>query len=141
MGVLILKGSAKKAMFSPLVFCQIKSFVAQGLPAAEIAVRVGCTLGSLRVKCSQMGISLRLASPARSESQVQRRLTIPLPESVALDFQKEAEKKGMSQGTLAIALLGAIVLDDLYDAVIDRDVEIMKPNASPVSRRSNTGSM
>ena len=129
-----------RTMFSPLVFSQIRSFVAQGLSAAEIAERIGCKLGSLRVKCSQRGISLRQASAASSESHFPKQLLISLSENVALDFQKQADKMEVSETDLAIALLVAIVRDNLYDAVIDPDIGSKKHKASLAPRRSKTGS-
>jgi hypothetical protein len=135
MGVLIPKGSHKGAMFSPLVFSQIESFVAQGLSAAEIAAWVGCKLGSLRVKCAQRGISLRRGD----KPAFPKRLVISLPENIALDLRKQADKTGVSQATLAVALLDAIVRDSLYDAVIDRDVGPRNPKVSPAPRRSKAG--
>jgi hypothetical protein len=41
------------------VISQLESWVNSGLSAAAIAERIGCTLGTLRVRCSQFGISLR----------------------------------------------------------------------------------
>jgi hypothetical protein len=41
------------------VISQIESWVISGLSAVAIAERIGCTLGTLRVRCSQFGISLR----------------------------------------------------------------------------------
>ena len=41
------------------VISQIESWVNNGLSAVAIAERIGCTLGTLRVRCSQFGISLR----------------------------------------------------------------------------------
>jgi hypothetical protein len=38
---------------------QIESWLNEGFCAAAIAEKVGCTLGTLRVRCSQAGISLR----------------------------------------------------------------------------------
>jgi hypothetical protein len=38
---------------------RVASMVEQGRSAAEIADEMGCTLGTLRVRCSQLGISLR----------------------------------------------------------------------------------
>ena len=38
---------------------QIELWVNDGLSAATIAEKIGCTLGTLRVRCSQFGISLR----------------------------------------------------------------------------------
>jgi hypothetical protein len=132
----------KRSMFSPAVFLQVRSFVAQGLSAVEIAERIGCSLGTLRVKCSQNGISLRRWNPSGTppEGNVSKRLTISLPENIALELQKQADKKGVSQADLAIALFDAIARDNLYDAVIDRDVEAKKHKGSRVSRRSKGGS-
>jgi hypothetical protein len=48
---------AKK--ISPAVLEQVPRLIEQGLSAPQIADAIGCTLGTLRVKCSQMGISLR----------------------------------------------------------------------------------
>jgi hypothetical protein len=129
-------------MFSPAVLLQVKRFVAHGLSAAEIAARIGCRLGSLRVKCSQNGISLRRRSApaAKPKGDVPKRMVIVLSERVALNLQKEANKTGLSQADLAVALLEAITRDNLYDAVIDRDVESKKPAVSRASRRSKTGS-
>ena len=39
-------------------FRDIPTFLEQGLSIAEIASRIGCTVGTLRVKCSKLGISL-----------------------------------------------------------------------------------
>ena len=38
---------------------RVPAFIDQGLSASDIANAIGCTVGTLRVKCSQMGISLR----------------------------------------------------------------------------------
>ena len=122
-------------MFSPLVFSQIRSFVAQGLSATEIADRIGCKLGTLRVKCSQRGISLRQGSATTSRSQFHKRLTISLPENVTLDLQKQADKEEVSEADLVLALLDAIVRDNLYDAVIDRSGP-MRHQPSLMPRRS-----
>jgi hypothetical protein len=111
---------SKRPKFSPEVFSQIKELVARGLRAAEIAERIGCTLGSLRVKCSQKGISLRRWEVSR-QIHFSKRLMISLPETVALNLQRQADKKGITQSDLARALLDAIARDNLYDAVIDRD--------------------
>ena len=45
--------------FTPHVLKHIVRLVDDGLNAFEIASQVGCTVGSLRVRCSQLGISLR----------------------------------------------------------------------------------
>ena len=45
--------------FAPVVIPQISSWVDAGFSTREIAEKIGCTLGTLRVRCSQLGISLR----------------------------------------------------------------------------------
>jgi hypothetical protein len=45
--------------FSPAVVSNIPLWVEGGLSAEEIAQRVGCTVGGLRVRCSRLKISLR----------------------------------------------------------------------------------
>ena len=111
--------AGKRKIFSPLVFSQINELIAQGLKAPEIAELIGCKVGSLRVKCSQQGISLR--RDADRQSDTRRRLVVRLSEGVALNLQRQAKKRGMSQAELALALLDAIARDDLYNAVIDND--------------------
>jgi hypothetical protein len=117
--------SRKRSAFSVETFSLIKNLVAQGLPAKEIAERLGCKLGTLRVKCSQHRISLRRStSPAASSKRSgAARLVIPLAEDVSLDLQRHAEKRGLSKANLAAALLEAIANDKLYNAVIDHDIQ------------------
>src|SRR5437764_89131 len=50
---------AMRKKFTPAALNKIPTLLDQGLCAAEIADVIGCTLGTLRVRCSQMGISLR----------------------------------------------------------------------------------
>jgi hypothetical protein len=115
---------------------QVRSFVAQGVAAAEIAKKIGCTLGTLRVKCSQSGISLRRGNPAApSKESVSKRLSFPLSEEAAVRLQKRAEKKGMTTADFAAALLEAIVRDNLYDAVIDADKDENNLSARLTRRR------
>jgi hypothetical protein len=109
-------------IFTLQVFNEISKLVAQGLSAAEIADRIGCTLNSLRVKCSQQGICLRRQSKLASEGRPQGRLTVKLSGDTAVRLQQQAEKQGISGPRFAAALLEAIVRDNLYDAVIDQDV-------------------
>jgi hypothetical protein len=122
--LIMIRKRTTRVKFSPAVMSQIRSFVARGVAATEIAKAIGCTLGTLRVKCSQSGISLRrrnLAAP-RKES-ILKRLSFALSDDVAARLQKRAEKKGMTTADFAVALLEAIVRDNLYDAVIDGDID------------------
>jgi hypothetical protein len=49
----------RPTILTAAVLARVSTLVNQGLTAAEIAKEMGCTLGTLRVKCSQVGISLR----------------------------------------------------------------------------------
>jgi hypothetical protein len=112
--------------------------VTEGVAPAEIAIKIGCTLGTLRVKCSQSGISLRRRNPeAPRKESVSKRLSFALSGDVAVRLQKRAGKKGMTTADLAAALLEAIVRDNLYDAVIDSDIEDEKNSFSRLTRRRN----
>ncbi len=48
-----------RAKVTPVIIPQIGVWLEQGLCAKEIAKKIGCTYGTLRVRCSQLGISLR----------------------------------------------------------------------------------
>ncbi len=112
-------------IFSPLVLSQISNLVAQGLSAAEIAQKIGCSLGTLRVKCSQHGISLRRYcddAGMTSERKPHARIVIQLSPSAAFRLQQKAQIQGTTGSRLAAAVLEAVVQDNLYDAVIDREV-------------------
>ena len=49
----------RRRLFASATMDQIESWLNEGFCAAAIAEKVGCTLGTLRVRCSQAGVSLR----------------------------------------------------------------------------------
>src|SRR5947208_10873051 len=116
--------------FTEEAIAKIAFLIDQGYTAEHIAEHVGCTLGSLRVRCSQFGISLRhrktrkinlsrLDAPnAALRSDQHRRLKISLPHATADRLRRQAGLMRTSEATLAAALLEAIVQDDLYQAVL-----------------------
>jgi len=101
----------------------IPTLIAEGLSDAEIANRMGWTVGTLRARCSQLKISLRRKSISRTQ--------ILLPEAVVERLQQHAAMVGISPSALAAELLEVIARDGLYNAVLDRDdVAVARPNAS-----------
>ena len=122
---------------TPAVLQQIPTLLEQGLSPLEIARMIGCTLGTLRVVCSNSKISLRQNNRAQngapqpgsarySVSPIRRvsrgrhqRMTLELPETTAALLQRQAGGKGLSVSTLAAKLLETIVQDGLYEAVLD----------------------
>jgi hypothetical protein len=132
-----------KPIFTDAVLALIPTLVAQNVPPAEIAERVGCTLGTLKVRCSEFKISLRtsdwrdrrkqrVAEPkATTVTMLPRPVSNPqpltVPSSLMLSrvamsrLRQRAEAGGMTEAQLASKLLETIALDDLFDAVLDTE--------------------
>jgi hypothetical protein len=113
----------------------IPVLVQQGLNAEAIAARLGCTVGTLRVRCSQAQISLRVpkkvnvvplvpASPAKPQ-QSKQCIAFAVPTTLQLSrvamsrLRQRAEATGMTEAELVTTLIEVIAQDDLYDAVLD----------------------
>ena len=88
----------------------------EGLNNEEIAARIGWTIGTLRVRCPQLKISLRRSF---------RNLVVP--KSTFDQLHQHATLMGISESELAADLLKTIIQDDLYNAVLDRDVAKVTP--------------
>ena len=94
----------------------IRVLVDEGLSAQEIADRVGWTVGTLRVRCSQLKISLRRSGKSKSHM-----CAFAVPSAIFGQLQHQATLMGISESELATDLLKTIVQDDLCNAVLDRD--------------------
>ena len=119
------------------VMAAIPVLVQQGLNAEAIAARIGCTVGTLRVRCCHAGISLRVAKEAKvvplvslvpaspKPPQPKRFFAVAVPTTLQLSrvamarLRQRAEATGMTEAELATKLLEVIAHDDLYDAVLD----------------------
>jgi hypothetical protein len=107
--------------------------VQQGLNAEAIAARLGCTVGTLKVRCSQAQISLRVPKEVKvvplvsdpKPPQSKRCFAFALPSTLQLSrvamsrLRQRAEAIGVNEAQLASVLLEVIAQDDLYDAVLD----------------------
>jgi len=133
----------RKPIFTDAVLALIPTLVAQNVPPAEIAERVGCTFGTLKRRCSEDKISLRtpdwrdrrkqrLAEPkATTVTMLPKPMSGPLPRTVQSSLmlsrvamsrlRQRAEATGMTEAQLASKLLETIGLDDLFDAVLDTE--------------------
>jgi len=131
----------RKPMFTDAVLALIPTLVAQNVPPAEIAERVGCTFGTLQRRCSEDKISLRtpdwrdrrkqrLAEPmATTVTMLPKPMSSPQPRTVQSSLmlsrvamsrlRQRAEATGMTEAELVTKLLEVIAQDDLYDAVLD----------------------
>jgi transposase-like protein len=124
--------STRSTKFSPAVLSQIAGLIQQGMSVAEIAERIGCKVGTLRVRCSQHGISLRRrdGSLAKSKHELRVRLTILVFQATADALQLRGRKIGMSRTSFAATLIEHIVRDNLYAAVIDADSSELHDHAT-----------
>jgi hypothetical protein len=127
-----------RTKFTPTAIIQIQRWLGEGLSADEIAERIGCTVGTLRVRCSQLGISLRCrkqrCSPAQNDlngtrhgrastngvgSDPRGRLILSVRRGTLDQLRTYASSKGISGPRFAASLLEKIAEDELYEAVLD----------------------
>ena len=122
----------KTAIVTPTALERVVKMVQQGVSSAEIANEIGCTLGTLRVRCSQSRISLRhvrfkgVEEDGRgvdsSSDHTPRRLSLQLPPETVIQLEEWAAVRGVSKASLAAKLLVAIARDSLCVAVLDEPV-------------------
>ena len=60
----------RPTIFTQAALARVASLVEQGRSAVEIANEMGCTLGTLRVRCSQRRISLRRPHERREKTLI-----------------------------------------------------------------------
>ena len=120
----------------------IPVLVHQGLDAEAIATRLGCSVSTLKVRCSQAKISLRVPKkidvvplvpepPKLPKAVLQKQsYAFALPTTLNLSrvamsrLHQRARAFGISEAELASDLLEVIAQDDLYDAVLDRTKKV-----------------
>jgi hypothetical protein len=116
----------RKRLLTDSVLAQIPRWTREErLGPAEIAARVGCTVGTLRVVCSHYHVSLR--RPSGSDIDRNRdlpgthakELRLKLPRQIRGQLQTRAALFKMPETELATRLLETIARDDLYLAVLD----------------------
>src|SRR4029078_4113066 len=108
-----------RRILTKAVLATIPEMVAQGgMRADDIAEKLGCNLGTLKVRCSQAKISLRPPGSRRGRPRIDER-TIRLSGDALALLQRRAAASGKTETALARQLLETIARDDLYDAVLD----------------------
>src|SRR5512144_1749213 len=108
-----------RRILTKAVLATIPEMVAQGnMRADDIAEKLGCNIGTLKVRCSQAKISLRPPGSRRGRPRTDER-TIRLSGDALALLQRRAALSGKSETALARELLETIARDDLYDAVLD----------------------
>jgi hypothetical protein len=97
------------------VLAGIPALVEKGLRKGDIAELLGCKESTLRVRCSQAGISL--GGPKRLKLRPGVSLKLSCETIASLGVRAAAD--GRSEAQLASDLLETIARDSLYDAVLD----------------------
>ena len=113
--------SMGRKILTKAVLATIPEMVEQGgMRADDIAEKLGCNIGTLKVRCCQARISLRPPGSRRGRPKSDER-TIRLSSAALALLQKRAAATGKSEAAVAQELIEAIARDNLYDAVLDAD--------------------
>ena len=133
------KRGGRRSILTKDVMAGIPVLVQQGLTAEAIAARLGCTVGTLKVRCSQAQISLRVPKEVKvvplvplapvpttpKSSQSKRCFAFAVPTTLQLSrvamsrLRQRANAMGVTEAALVTTLLEMIAQDDLFDAVLD----------------------
>jgi hypothetical protein len=134
------KRGGRRSILTKDVMAGIPVLVQQGLNTEAIAARLGCTAGTLKVRCSQAQISLRLPkevkvvplvplTPAPKPPKQKRSYAFAMPTTLQLSrvamsrLRQRAKATGTTEAELVTTLLEVIAQDDLYDAVLDSEAK------------------
>src|SRR5262249_52659312 len=107
----------RRTILTKEVLATIPQLVESGLRSRDIAMRLGCKLTTLKVRCSQARISL--CHPSRRYARERGYGTIRLNKDALRLLQARADATGKSEATVARELIETIARDNLYDAVLD----------------------
>ena len=103
------------------MYAAIPGLIAQGLTHFEIAAQFGVKPNSLKVLCSQRGISLRKHRLPGTTLRKRRPPVLPLDDEVLRSLRVAARRLGRPPARLVSDLLEKIASDSLYMAVLDEE--------------------
>ena len=96
---------------------RVRQLVAEGNSSIEIAKSMGSTSASVKNVCSRHKI--KIPRKRRSVENELSELVAHLPASVSTEFHRKAAQLQISASVLASRLLAAIVVSNIYEAVLD----------------------
>jgi hypothetical protein len=112
--------------FTPDNLLRVRQMAAEGNSSIEIARSMGSTSASVKNVCWRHKITLRPRRRSRRDAALtpvrrssNQGIVAHLPASISTEFQRKAEQLQISASVLARRLLEAIVVSDIYDAVLD----------------------
>jgi hypothetical protein len=117
--------SRPRVVFTEMVLAKIPLWIVDGWTLDAIAIHIGTSTSSLEATCSRLGISLKGAKQPQSK-RTKEELVLRLPKRLSEQLERRALDLSMSTEHLAVVLLNQIVIDDLFEAVLDFD-DLGKP--------------
>jgi len=105
-------------IFTPHNLFRIRRMAEEGRSAIEIAKSIGSTPASVRVVCCHHKIKI-----GRGQSPDQAFVVASLPPTLSTEFRRKAAELQMPASVLATKLLSAIVVSNIYEAVLDDEDE------------------
>ena len=114
----------RKCRVTDEMYAAIPGLIAQGLTHFEIAAQFGVKPSSLKVLCSQRGISLRKLRDPGTTPRKRRppgMTLLPLGDEVLKSLRVAARLLGRPPARLVSDLLEKIASDSLYMAVLDEE--------------------
>lgn len=113
--------TGRTRVFTDDVLADIPKWVAARVGTEAIAEKLGVTVGSLKVACSNAGISLDpdnyIPTGVRIDFQLDYRLG--LTHMSRLSLRTQAQKLHMTERELISLLLYFITKDNMYEAILD----------------------
>jgi len=105
--------SQRPTKFTPERVQQIKDLVARGTSCEEIATLIGVTVGTLKVTCSRLGISLRKPRSRTGLAPLRAATRVP-PSANTASFSVCVQYKGKGQSSeipLTPTMVGQLALE------------------------------
>jgi len=103
--------------FTPDNLLRVRQMAAEGNSSIEIAKFMGSTSASVKNVCSRHKI--KIPRRRRSIKNALSKLVAHLPVSLSTEFHRKAEDLQVTASVLASRLLAAIVVSNIYEAVLD----------------------
>jgi len=105
----------RERIFTADTILRIRQMAAEGSSSFEIAESIGSTPASVRVMCCQHKIKIGRGRSAGTPLP----LVAHLPGALSAEFRRKAEELQIPASVLATKLLSAIVISNIYEAVLD----------------------
>jgi hypothetical protein len=105
----------RERIFTADTLLRIRQMAAEGSSSFEIAESIGSTPASVRVMCCQHKIKIGCGRRAQTPLP----LVAHLPGTLSAEFCRKAEELQIPASVLATKLLSAIVISNIYEAVLD----------------------